>query len=128
MKHAKVAILATLVVAVSQPATVLGQKDTTFVHQVELELKTDLRNFATAQEVHFADYITYTANVTVLEELPTLGPEVTVVVLFASERGWNGVIVDSRVPGLRCGIWMGEQVGPPLGDGAREGEVSCRRS
>ena len=95
--------------------------------QVEQELKSSLRELLTAQERHYADHSTYTADIQSLDF--SVGPDAHVVILLAHDRGWSGVISDGRVPGLRCAIWVGAPgaVPPPLADGAEEGEATCRR-
>jgi hypothetical protein len=92
----------------------------------ERTLRSDLRNMVLAQESFYADHNRYAKSTSELmgEDLYEASEGVTVVVILSSERGWNGVAVDERIPGLVCGVWVG-MPGPPLDDGAEEGEPTC---
>jgi hypothetical protein len=90
-------------------------------------LKSDLRSYVTSQEAFYADHLKYAATISATRFEPS--PGVTVVVLTSSERGHGGhsaVAIHSAVPGLVCGIWVGSETAPPLGDGADEGDPTCR--
>lgn len=107
------------------PATAQQPRpDSAAVATAAQTLKSDLRNYVTAQEQYYAVHSTYagTAQVTALK--PSAG--VTVVVLTFSPKGHNAVAIHKDVPGLVCAIWVGQKDAPPLDDRAEEGEPTCR--
>jgi prepilin-type N-terminal cleavage/methylation domain-containing protein len=93
-------------------------------------MKTDLRNFMSAQEGHFADYQAYATGT-------TAGAATAALVSFAPSTGnvlgtpavtANGFNVTMTNPTLAaaktCGIYVGAT--PPAGmPAANEGEVAC---
>lgn len=114
------AVLATPVAALAQQAT----PDSATVVAATRTLKSDLRNFVTAQEAYFADHTTYARS---LPEWATVfhpSRGVTLVLLTSSGTGHSEIAIDERVPGLVCAMYVGTSP-PPLGKGA-EGEVVCR--
>ena len=110
------------------PATDLtaqeAQPDSALVRAATATLRSDLRNFLTAQERYFADHTTYASSLHAMRELYRPSPGVTLVVLTASDTGHSDIAVDERVPGLVCAMYVGNAP-PPLGRGS-EGEVVCR--
>jgi hypothetical protein len=94
------------------------------VEAVKRALKSDLRNFVTAQEAFFADHNTYARSLRAMAQLfrPTAG--VTLVLLTSSDTGHSEIATDERVPGLVCAMYVGDAP-PPMGRG-NEGEVVCR--
>jgi len=109
------------------PATASAQEakpDSVILQAATRTLKSDLRNFVTAQEQFFADHTTYARS---LHEMVTLfrpTRSVTLVLLTSSDSGHSEIAIDERMPGLVCAMYVGNAP-PPLGKGS-EGEVVCR--
>lgn len=86
-------------------------------------VKSDLRNLATAQEAYFADSLRYGFNRDLGESFRAQTGD-SVVVQFASDKGYRAIGWHSQLPDTRCGIWAG--VAPPDGmHGAKEAEPVC---
>ena len=97
--------------------------DSAMVRAATRTLRSDLRNFVTVQEMHFADHATYASSLHALRELYRPSAGVTLVVLIASDTSHSEIAIDERVPGLVCAMFINAP--PPLGTGG-EGEVVCR--
>ena len=110
------------------PATPLtaqeAQPDSAVVRAATRTLRSDLRNFVTAQEIHFADHTTYASSLHAMREIYRPSPGVTLVVLTSSGMGHSEIAIDERVPGLVCAMYVGNAT-PPLGSG-QQGEPVCR--
>ncbi len=110
------------------PATALtaqeAQPDSALVRAAWLTLRSDLRNFVTAQEIYFADHSTYASSLREMGEIYRPSPGVTLVLLTSSDMGHSEIAIDERVPGLVCAMYIGS-VPPPLGSG-QQGEPVCR--
>ncbi len=110
------------------PATALtaqeAQPDSALVRAAWLTLRSDLRNFVTAQEVYFADHSTYASSLREMGEIYRPSPGVTLVLLTSSDMGHGEIAIDERVPGLVCAMYIGNAP-PPLGSG-QQGEPVCR--
>ena len=121
-------LLISLAGVILLPATPLiaqeAQPDSALVRAATATLRSDLRNFVTAQEVYFADHDTYAPSLHDMGEIYRPSPGVTVVLLTSSDTGHSEIAIDERVPGLVCAMYVGSAP-PPLGKG-REGEVVCR--
>lgn len=86
-------------------------------------MKTDLRNFATAQESYFYDQGTYSADPsTVYARGFETSKDVTLVVNEATASGWSATATHTGTP-AECNIFLGSAA--PLGAATREGVVSC---
>ena len=110
------------------PATLAGQQeepDSSTVRAATRTLRSDLRNFLTAQERYYADHSTYASSLHAMREMYRPSPGVTLVVLTSSDRGHSEIAIDERVPGLVCAMSIGNDPPFPLGRGS-EGEVVCR--
>ena len=109
------------------PATLAGQQeepDSATVRAATRTLRSDLRNFLTAQERYYADHSTYASSLHAIGEMYRPSAGVTLVVLTSSGTGHSEIAIDERVPGLVCAMYVGNAP-PPLGRGS-EGEVVCR--
>ena len=110
------------------PATALtaqeGHLDSAVVRAAARMLRSDLRNFVTAQEMYFADHTTYASSLHAMREIYRPSPGVTLVVLTSSDMGHSEITIAEPVPGLVCAMYVGNAP-PPLGSG-QEGEVVCR--
>ena len=100
-----------------------AQPDSGVIRAALRTLRSDLRNFVTAQEIYFADHATYASSLHAMRELYHPSPGVTLVVLTSSTMGHSEIAIDELVPGLVCAIYVGDAP-PPLGSG-EEGEVVC---
>lgn len=98
--------------------------DSVAVQAARATLKSDLRNFVTAQEAFFANHVTYARTLRELGNLYAASRGVTVVLLRSSNRGHNEIAIIDRVPGLVCAMYVGDTP-PPLGTG-NEGEPVCQ--
>jgi hypothetical protein len=87
-------------------------------------LRSDLRNFVTAQEGYFADHGTYARSLRQMGASYRLSKGVTLVLLTSSDSGHTEIAIVDTVPGLVCAMFVG-QLPPPLGTGT-EGKPECR--
>ena len=95
-------------------------------------MKTDLRNFMSAQEGHFADYNAYAT-----AHSETGSPSATTVIFSASAdnvlgtpatstNGFNVTITNpSLAQAKTCGIYVGSTAPTGMPTTANEGEVAC---
>ena len=91
-------------------------------------LKSDLRNYVTAQEAFFVHNVRYAGRVRSLAESEfryQASRGVTVVVLTANDKGHSAIAIHDDLPDHVCAIRVGD-VPPPLNDAAEEGEATCR--
>ena len=120
--------LVSVVALILLPATALRaqevQHDSALVRAATRTLRSDLRNFVTAQEIYFADHTTYASSLHAMREIYRPSPGVTLVVLTSSDMGHSEIAIDERMPGLVCAMLVGNAAAP-LGRGL-EGEVLCR--
>ncbi len=85
------------------------------------QMKSDLRNLATAQEAYFYDSTTYT---TVVADLGNFTPSqsVTITIPEATGKGWSAEAAHS-VTTKKCYLFSGGAA--PLGVATTEGKVAC---
>lgn len=86
-------------------------------------MKSDLRNLVTAEEIYFADSVTYTTSPTNLYFMSSAG--VTVTIRAADNTGWSATAKHNGSDQV-CGIWVGN-ASPPI-RGSNEGEPKCERA
>jgi hypothetical protein len=98
--------------------------DSAAVRAAASTLKSDLRNFVTAQEQYFADHRTYARSVRQMQGGYRASPGVTIVLLTSSDTSHSEIAISDRMPGLVCAMFVGEAP-PPLGPG-QEGMPACR--
>lgn len=86
-------------------------------------VKSDLRNLVMAEEAFFADSTRYGYNRDLgANYAATTGD--SIVVQFASDKGFHAIGWHPYLPDTRCGVWVG--VAPPDGmHGAPESEPRC---
>ena len=96
--------------------------DSAAIRTATSALKSDLRNFVTAQEAYFGDHTTYATSVGQMGFRPSRG--VTLVILTSSSKAHSEIAIIERVPGLVCAMFIGDGP-PPLGRG-EEGAPVCR--
>jgi hypothetical protein len=97
--------------------------DSAAIRTATSAMKSDLRNFVTAQEAFFADKMTYARSLAQMRGFRS-SPGVTLVLLTASDTAHSEIAIVDRVPGLVCAMFVGN-IPPPLGRGS-EGEPVCR--
>jgi prepilin-type N-terminal cleavage/methylation domain-containing protein len=85
-------------------------------------LKSDLRNLVTAEELYFADNVTYTTSLSTTVFQPTSG--VTVTIGAATVGGWNATATHTALATTVCAIFSG--TGPPVSNAIIPGEVKCQ--
>jgi Tfp pilus assembly protein PilE len=84
-------------------------------------MKADLRNLITAQEVYFADNVTYSHTIARLNYSVSAGNQI--VIIEASGTGWSATAASSGTS-RTCGIFVGN-VTPPV-EGEAEGAPTCQ--
>ena len=95
-------------------------------------MKTDLRNFMSAQEGHFADYAQYASatsasgapNATTVIFQPTTGNAMGAITVSAN--GFNALMTNASLATAKtCGIYVGATAPAGMPATANEGEVAC---
>jgi len=95
----------------------INTKEKSYVAQ----MKSDLRNLATAEEAYFYDSTKYTSSLVALNNFtPSTGVTLTVT---AAPGGWNAVASHSQTP-RRCYLYAG--TGPPIPPATVEGRIVCQ--
>ncbi len=85
------------------------------------QMKSDLRNLATAEEAFFYDSTYYTANLVAMNNYtPSAG--VTITVNEATPLGWSATASHAQTP-RQCYLFSGGAA--PVGTAAVEGRISC---
>ena len=85
------------------------------------QMKSDLRNLATAQEAFFYDSIYYTTSLSALNKFqPSAG--VLVTVNEATAAGWSATAKHSQVS-RECYLYSGGAT--PVGTATTEGKITC---
>jgi hypothetical protein len=107
------------------PSTGVAQQnvvDSTTIQATMATLRSDLRNFVTAQEQYFVDHVTYARSLQQLQSYRP-SPGVTVVLLTASDSGHSEIAISENAPDLVCAMFIGN-VPKPFGTG-QEGAPTC---
>jgi prepilin-type N-terminal cleavage/methylation domain-containing protein len=87
----------------------------------EAQMKSDLRNLATAEEAYFYDSAAYTTDFTLMNKYqPSAGG--TIVVNEATKVGWSAT-ASSTGTGRKCYLFMGTAA--PVGVASQEGVAVC---
>jgi type IV pilus assembly protein PilA len=101
------------------------------------QMKSDLKNLASAQESYFSDKQTYAANAAAIQAAPygwtvsgnAVTPTTVAATVNGGAGGWNATLVDSRVTSTgatkNCGIYAGDAPGAPNAAVTAEGVVAC---
>lgn len=104
----RLTLLISLAGVILLPATPLtaqeAQPNSALLRAATETLKSDLRNFVTAQEVYFANHTTYARSLHDMGETYRASRGVTVVLLTSSDTGHSEIAIDERVPGLVCAM------------------------
>jgi prepilin-type N-terminal cleavage/methylation domain-containing protein len=97
----------------------VGTRDRSFL----AAMRSDLRNFALAEESYFYDNDIYTPDVSLLQARGfTLSTGGSVAVNEATVLGWSATASHVNTP-QRCYLFMGDAA--PVGSADRAGEISC---
>ena len=111
-----VVVIIGILAAIAIPKFV-NTKEKTYVAQ----MKSDLRNLATAEEAYFYDSTKYTSSLAALNNFsPSSGVTLTVVV---SPGGWNATSQHAQTP-RKCYLFSG--TGPPIPPATIEGRIACQ--
>ena len=86
------------------------------------QMKSDLRNLATAEEAYMYDSLTYTTSLAALNSFQT-SSAVTITVNTATGGGWSATATSSQTA-VKC--YLIEGTAPPLGAATKEGVVACQ--
>jgi type IV pilus assembly protein PilA len=88
-------------------------------------MKSDLKNFVTAEESYFADYNTYSTYGNVnAAGLFTATTDVTLSSTDGTATGWSATATHAAAAGKTCGVYVGNAT-PPNAAITVEGEVTC---
>jgi prepilin-type N-terminal cleavage/methylation domain-containing protein len=85
------------------------------------QMKSDLRNLATAQEAFFYDSTYYTNNLTALGKFSSTSG-VTLTVNEATPAGWSATAAHAQIP-RECYLFSGGAA--PVGNATIEGRITC---
>ncbi|MGH2610305.1 MAG: prepilin-type N-terminal cleavage/methylation domain-containing protein [Tepidiformaceae bacterium] len=85
------------------------------------QMKSDLRNLATAQEGFFYDSTTYTASLVALNNF-TPSQAVSITIPEATGKGWSAETKHSSTA-KKCYIYSG--IAAPIGLATAEGKIAC---
>jgi len=95
----------------------INTKEKTYVAQ----MKSDLRNLATAEEAYFYDSTKYTSSLAALNNFSgSSGVTLTVAI---SAGGWNAITAHAQTP-RKCYLFSG--TGPPVPPATIEGRIACQ--
>jgi type IV pilus assembly protein PilA len=95
----------------------INTKEKSYVAQ----MKSDLRNLATAEEAFFYDSTKYTSS---LAALNNFSPSAAVTLtITAAPGGWNAMASHAQTP-RRCYLFAG--AGPPIPPATVEGRIVCQ--
>jgi prepilin-type N-terminal cleavage/methylation domain-containing protein len=86
-------------------------------------MKSDLRNFAVAEESYFYDFQNYAGSVATLEARGhEISPGVTVVINEATPMGWSATVSHANIS-ERCYLFTGAAA--PVGVATEDGLLRC---
>lgn len=101
-----------------------GPFESTRMKAYRAQLKSDLRNLATAQEAYLADNIAYASSMEQLGNMFSASSGVTVTITIGSGLGWAALAVTENAEGARCGIFVGNAE-PPFAEVVDEAVPVC---
>lgn len=86
-------------------------------------MRTDLRNFATAEESYFYDFAVYASSSAAVQQRGfETSQDVTLTVNEATSSGWSATVAHTHTPG-QCYLFVGGAA--PVGSAMSEGLVHC---
>lgn len=87
-------------------------------------MKSDLKNYVTAEEAYFADYNQYGTYANVNGAgLFTATTDVTIASTDGNAAGFSATATHAAAPGKTCGVYVGTATPPAMV--SNEGEVGC---
>jgi prepilin-type N-terminal cleavage/methylation domain-containing protein len=89
------------------------------------QMKSDLRNLATAEEAYFYDHTTYTASLVLLNNFqPSSG--VTITFATVNAQGWGASTTHANLPppGKTCALFSGSVA--PVPPATSDGHIVCQ--
>src|SRR2546426_4251942 len=86
--------------------------DSVAIQAARATLRSDLRNFVTAQEAYFADHGTYARSLRQMQNGYRSDAGVTVVLLTSSDSSHSEIAILDTVPGLVCAMFVGDAPKP----------------
>ena len=110
-----VVVIIGILAAIAIPKFV-NTKEKTYIAQ----MKSDLRNLATAEEAFFYDSTKYTTSLAALNNFS--GSSGVTLTIAISAGGWNATSVHAQTP-KKCYLFSG--TGPPVGLATIEGRIAC---
>jgi type II secretion system protein G len=111
-----VVVIIGILAAIAIPKFV-NTKEKTYVAQ----MKSDIRNLATAEEAFFYDSTSYTTSLVVLNNFAA-SSGVTLTVNEATPKGWSATAVHAQTP-RKCYLYSGGAA--PVGTATVEGRITC---
>jgi type II secretion system protein G len=112
-----VVVIIGILAAIAIPKFV-NTKEKTYVAQ----MKTDLRNLATAEEAYFYDNGTYSSSLPALNVQPTTGVSITWGTVNA--QGWGASATHASMPGGKtCALFTGPN---PVAPATSDGQITCQ--
>jgi len=85
------------------------------------QMKTDLKNLATAEEAYFYDSTSYTTSLMALNNFQS-SSGVTITVMEGTPQGWSAEAVHAQTP-RRCALFNG--AASPVAPATVEGRITC---
>ena len=126
---AKVTAVVAIVLGVSVAIAMPTCGCTTKASAYRAAMKSDLRNFMTAEETYFADSLSYTTSLSALSEAYSMygsgfyqSSGVTLVIEAATDAGYSARTSHSGTP-VQCVVFMGDVESPDPGQ--ESGEIYC---
>jgi prepilin-type N-terminal cleavage/methylation domain-containing protein len=89
----------------------------------EATLKSDLKNLANQQELHYRDANRYASSMSMLEAAESKG--VTITINEATNEGWAAIAVHQGLSDQQCGIYSGKADPAGADPADRPGIVTC---
>ena len=89
------------------------------------QMKSDLRNLATAEEAYFYDNTTYTTNLVALNNLRA-SAGVTITFGTVNAQGWGASVTHANLPppGKTCALFFGSVA--PVPPATTDGQIVCQ--
>jgi prepilin-type N-terminal cleavage/methylation domain-containing protein len=88
------------------------------------QMKSDLRNLATAEEAYFYDHSTYTTDLVALNDF-RVSTAVTLTFGTVNAQGWGASVTHANLPppGKTCALFFGSTPVPPA---TSDGQIVCQ--
>ena len=115
-----VVVIIGILAAIAIPKFV-NTKEKTYLAQ----MKSDLRNLATAEEAYFYDNTTYTTNLVALNNFRA-SAGVTITFGTVNAQGWGASVTHVNIPppGKTCALFFGSVA--PVAPATSDGQIVCQ--